>query len=117
MIRLCLETAARCLGIALMDGEIVRAEFLEERTHSQSALLFPAVEDLLRTSGIALEDVTEIDVAECLRQTEHQHECRTEKSVMPLCHGCLHGGEHGGEGRDATPDYPTRFLRGPESTA
>lgn len=63
MIRLCLETAARCLGVALMEGEAVRAEFLEERTQSQSALLFPALERLMKEAGLTLADVAEIAVS------------------------------------------------------
>ena len=60
----------------------------------------------------ALKDMAEIDVAKRLRHAEHQDQCGTEKCVMPLCHDFLRCGEHGGEGRQATPDFGTRFLRG-----
>ena len=46
-----------------MEGEALRAEFLEERTQSQSALLFPVLERLLDEAGLAMSDVSEIAVS------------------------------------------------------
>ncbi len=64
MIRLCLETASPSLSVALMDGEVVLAEFREQESRTQAASLVPAIRLVLEQAGLELGAVREIAVGE-----------------------------------------------------
>ncbi len=64
MIRLALETATSWLGVAVVEGGVVRAEFHRRLPLSQSAALLPAVRETLREAGLALGAVEGLAVSQ-----------------------------------------------------
>ncbi|MBI5837135.1 MAG: tRNA (adenosine(37)-N6)-threonylcarbamoyltransferase complex dimerization subunit type 1 TsaB [Candidatus Eisenbacteria bacterium] len=64
MMRLALETASHWIGVALLDGERVLAEFHEQRPTGQSGALTPAVRLVLERAGVTLAEVRGLAVCE-----------------------------------------------------